>query len=276
MLDCLLTGGKIGTEPPPSIRAGCASGMEGGIVLQVPDGLSLLLYSPARDQAAQPDSLLKRSIRSALKRAGIVGKQIGWHNFRHSLATNLRAMGVDIEVAQELLRHANSRTTLDVYTRAVSQQKRDASAQVVEMLLPTRREKPSAPVSTYKSSQGERRPCAKSLIMRGLFGGPDRDRTDDLFHAITTNACNLLILVASVATKSILEHPRTPSPAPLRSQKKRFSESDFLAKLSAPCGENANCESQHPRQHPRSSWLQSALTSAQRWSVTQNSFVQAD
>ena len=27
-----------------------------------------------------PDSLLKRSIRPALKRAGIVGKQIGWHN----------------------------------------------------------------------------------------------------------------------------------------------------------------------------------------------------
>ena len=29
------------------------------------------------------------------------------------------------------------------------------------------------------------------------------------FHAITTIACNLLILGASVATKSILEHPRT-------------------------------------------------------------------
>ena len=48
-----------------------------------------------------PDSLLKRSIRPALQRAGIVGKQIGWHNFRHSLATNLRAMGVDVKVAQE-------------------------------------------------------------------------------------------------------------------------------------------------------------------------------
>jgi site-specific recombinase XerD len=83
-----------------------------------------------------PDSLLKRSIRPALVRAGIVGKQIGWHNFRHSLATNLRAMGVDIKVAQELLRHANSRTTLDIYTRAVSQQKRDANTKLVEMLLP--------------------------------------------------------------------------------------------------------------------------------------------
>jgi hypothetical protein len=37
-----------------------------------------------------------------------VDNQIGWHNFRHSLVTNLRAMGVDVKVAQELLRHANS------------------------------------------------------------------------------------------------------------------------------------------------------------------------
>ena len=65
-----------------------------------------------------------------------MGKQIGWHNFRHSLATNLRAMGVDIKVAQELLRHANSRTTPDIYMCAVSQQKRDANTRLVEMLLP--------------------------------------------------------------------------------------------------------------------------------------------
>jgi len=95
-----------------------------------------------------PDSLLKRSIRPALERAGIVGKQIGWHNFRHSLATNLRAMGVDVKVAQELLRHANSRTTLDLYTRAVSQQKRDANAMVVQMMFPKGKKKPSAKVTT--------------------------------------------------------------------------------------------------------------------------------
>jgi integrase len=83
-----------------------------------------------------PDNLLKRYIRPALERAGIAGKTIGWHNFRHSLATNLRAMGVDVKVAQELLRHANVRTTLDIYTRAVSAQKREANAKVVEMMLP--------------------------------------------------------------------------------------------------------------------------------------------
>ena len=102
-----------------------------------------------------PDSLLKRSIRPALDRAGIIGKQIGWQNFRHSLATTLRAMGVDIKVAQELLRHANSRTTLDVYTRAVSQQKRDASALVVELLMPKKRKKPQhllAPTRPVKAA----------------------------------------------------------------------------------------------------------------------------
>jgi integrase len=95
-----------------------------------------------------PDSLLKKSIRPAINRAGIEGKIIGWHNFRHTLGTILRSIGADIKVAQDLLRHANSRTTLDIYTHAVSQQKRDANTKVVELLLPGRALKaqhPSAP-----------------------------------------------------------------------------------------------------------------------------------
>jgi integrase len=74
-----------------------------------------------------PDSILKKSVRPALARIGVVGKRIGWHSFRHSLATNLRALGVDIKVAQELIRHSSCRTTLDVYARAVDQQKRKAT-----------------------------------------------------------------------------------------------------------------------------------------------------
>lgn len=82
-----------------------------------------------------PDMVLKKIIRPALQKAGVVGKVIGWHSFRHSLATNLRSLGVDVKVAQELLRHANSRITMDIYTRAVSSEKRDASGRQVEMLL---------------------------------------------------------------------------------------------------------------------------------------------
>ena len=92
-------------------------------------------------QPLSPDTLLKKVIRPALKRAGIEGKVIGWHSFRHSLATNLRAAGVEIKTAQELLRHANSRITLDLYTRAISTTKREANDTVMAMMLGNGREK---------------------------------------------------------------------------------------------------------------------------------------
>jgi integrase len=74
----------------------------------------------------RPDNILEKSFRAALTRIGFVGKHIGWHSFRHALATHLRSLGVDIKVAQELMRHSSCRTTLDVYTRALDQQKREA------------------------------------------------------------------------------------------------------------------------------------------------------
>jgi site-specific recombinase XerD len=46
--------------------------------------------------------VLKKIIRPALVRAGVQGKVIGWHSVRHNLATNLRSLGVDVKVAQEL------------------------------------------------------------------------------------------------------------------------------------------------------------------------------
>ena len=84
-------------------------------------------------QPLQPEMVLKKIIRPALEKAG-VSKVIGWHSFRHSLATNLRSLGVDVKVAQELLRHASSRTTMDIYTQAVSADKRQASQRQIEML----------------------------------------------------------------------------------------------------------------------------------------------
>ena len=86
-------------------------------------------------QPLTPDMVLKKIIRPALVRAGIAGKVIGWHSFRHSLATNLRTLGIDVKVAQALLRHANSLTTMDIYTHAVSTQKREASGRVLDMML---------------------------------------------------------------------------------------------------------------------------------------------
>jgi integrase len=85
-------------------------------------------------QPIQPDMVLKRYIRPALQRLGIT-KKIGWHSFRHGLANLLRQNGVEIKTAQELLRHANSRITMDIYQQTVSEERRQAQAIVVKQLL---------------------------------------------------------------------------------------------------------------------------------------------
>jgi integrase len=81
---------------------------------------------------AQQD-ILRRHLRLAALRAGI-GK-IGWHTFRHSYSTMLRGAGTDIKVQQELLRHATIQSTMNIYTQAVSEQKRIANSVVVGVLF---------------------------------------------------------------------------------------------------------------------------------------------
>jgi integrase len=83
----------------------------------------------------RPDNLMKRYIKPVARKAGI-HKNIGWHTFRHSFGTLLKANGEDVKTVQELLRHANSRITLDVYTQAVNSHKRAAQSKVVRMMVP--------------------------------------------------------------------------------------------------------------------------------------------
>src|ERR1700744_6163488 len=59
-----------------------------------------------------------------------------WKCLRHSFGTLLKANGEDVKTVQELLRHANSRITLDVYTQALSTNKRAAQSKVVKMMVP--------------------------------------------------------------------------------------------------------------------------------------------
>jgi integrase len=86
-------------------------------------------------QPYSPDALLSKVIHPAVKRAGIT-KRVGWHTFRHSYATLLKANGEDVKVVQESLRHANSRITLDMYTQAPTPAKRQAQSKVVQMIRP--------------------------------------------------------------------------------------------------------------------------------------------
>ncbi len=78
------------------------------------------------------DSALKR-VRTGAKKCGIA-KTVGWHTFRRTFATLLKANGEDVKVVQEAMRHANSRITLDIYAQAVTPAKRQAQGKVVQMI----------------------------------------------------------------------------------------------------------------------------------------------
>lgn len=80
-----------------------------------------------------PDSALKDHIKPAAAAAGIT-KRVGWHTFRHSLASFLGQQGEEVKTVQELLRHATSRITLDVYQQGSTQAKRSALNRVAGIL----------------------------------------------------------------------------------------------------------------------------------------------
>jgi len=81
--------------------------------------------------------LLRHHIRPASQRLGIT-KRIGWHTFRRTYSTLLRATGAELKVMQELMRHSTIRVTLDTYTQAVTTEKRAAQSAVVSLLVTKR------------------------------------------------------------------------------------------------------------------------------------------
>jgi integrase len=80
----------------------------------------------------QRDHLLLAGIRAGLG-------PIGWHSFRHSSSTLLHSLQVDLKVQQELLRHSDIRTTMNIYTQVVPNAIRKANSRIVEMVLPERK-----------------------------------------------------------------------------------------------------------------------------------------
>jgi integrase len=78
--------------------------------------------------------IMRKIIRPVAIRLGISGR-LGWHTFRHTYSTLLRATGADVKVMQELLRHASARVTLDTYTQAITDKKRRAQTKVVRLLI---------------------------------------------------------------------------------------------------------------------------------------------
>jgi integrase len=77
-------------------------------------------------------TMLADYLKPAAARARI--GNIGWHTFRHTYSSLLHALGTTPAVQKELLRHADIQTTLNIYTQAMSADKRTAASKVVDVL----------------------------------------------------------------------------------------------------------------------------------------------
>jgi integrase len=64
-----------------------------------------------------------------------LGKEIGWHTFRHSYRAWLGENGADLETQKDLMRHSNISTAIDVYGGTFPEKLREANEKVVEGLL---------------------------------------------------------------------------------------------------------------------------------------------
>ena len=76
-------------------------------------------------RAADPRSIQRRFHRMT-DRLGIAGAH--FHTLRHSFATRLLELGVDIKTVSALLGHGAARTTLDFYAHSLIEQQRSAVA----------------------------------------------------------------------------------------------------------------------------------------------------
>lgn len=94
------------------------------------------IFAGANGNPPWPDGVLTDHLKPAAVKAGI--GNIGWHTFRHTYSTLLHALGTTPAVQKELLRHSDIQTTLNIYTQAVSSEKREAAAKVARKLIERR------------------------------------------------------------------------------------------------------------------------------------------
>ena len=110
------------------------------------------VFASKRHRGRRPywgQAILRKYLRPVAQRLGIQ-KCIGWHTFRHTYSTLLRSVGTEFKVMQELLRHSTLRSTLDIYTQAITPAKHAAQAAVLALVFPC-----EARATPQPSSSGE-------------------------------------------------------------------------------------------------------------------------
>jgi integron integrase len=85
------------------------------------------------------ESVLQKAVKRAAQQAGI-DKRVGCHTLRHSFATHMLENGVNIRVLQELLGHADVKTT-EIYTHVMARDIRSLQSPLDKLLVDSKRQK---------------------------------------------------------------------------------------------------------------------------------------
>src|SRR5580658_9084846 len=130
-----------------------------------------IFANPGTGKPFWPGRIQENWLVPAAEKVGI--GRIGWHTFRHSHSSFLHTLGVDLKVQQELLRHADIRTTMNIYTHAVPAALREENSKVVRLVLPAQVACGlNAPLSSLADLQ--------LTVRKGNIGRGGGDRTHDL------------------------------------------------------------------------------------------------
>jgi integrase len=95
------------------------------------------VFASTQKKGKQPfwlSKIMQLYIKPAATDLGIQIK--GWHTLRHTYCTLLSANHNDTKVIQELLRHGTYQVTMNTYTQALSENKREAQRGVIRLVVP--------------------------------------------------------------------------------------------------------------------------------------------
>jgi integrase len=87
-------------------------------------------------QAAEIDAKTVEHMLAATPDQPVIDR-VGWHTFQHTFSTLMASLGVEAKVVQELMRHASFRTTMDSYTQALDEPKRQAQKRLADLIMRT-------------------------------------------------------------------------------------------------------------------------------------------
>jgi len=117
----------------------------------------------------EADKLLRNILRRALRRAGLL--PLRFHDMRHLAGTLMSEAGVPPKRAQEILGHADVRTTLAIYTHAMKRKHDDSADKMAELAGLTKCGNSVETIGSVESQEEELSDC--------FNGSPGWNRTND-------------------------------------------------------------------------------------------------